>query len=254
MKWTPQQSSGVVLEGYYGMQNAGDDAFCVVGTELASRNWGVSDVALTGPPSTLPSLPIAARGLFPDSPRFKGHGRLAPLPTMLRYGRVVHMGGSTFHSMTARHRDEQKLAKLGLIDLSAIGVSIGPFKTPDEGQRVVEHLHHFSSVYVRDAASVERVNRIDASAPVEQGFDIAVLLPELEFLQPYLATGAEPNETGPILGVSVCSDASLRMADTETQETRETRLSTLFGTWQVRRISQLGSSCSTGTPNGEILR
>ena len=50
MKWTPQQSSGVVLEGYYGMQNAGDDAFCVVGTELASRNWGVSDVALTGPP------------------------------------------------------------------------------------------------------------------------------------------------------------------------------------------------------------
>ena len=92
----------------------------------------------------------------------------------------------------------------------------------------MEHLHHFSSVYVRDAASVERVNRIDASAPVEQGFDIAVLLPELEFLQPYLATGAEPNETGPILGVSVCSDASLRMADTETQETRETRLLTLL--------------------------
>jgi polysaccharide pyruvyl transferase WcaK-like protein len=229
MKGRTERSAtrGVIFEGYYGMRNAGDDAFCVVAAAMAQEQWGAEQICFLGRQSDLPALPVEAVGLFPERIRFRGHGRLAPMPQMLRLRNVVHVGGSTFHSMNARHRDEGRLARLGLISLRAIGVSVGPFASEREGQEVVRHLRRFEQLHVRDAESVRRIHKIDPGLQVEKGFDVAVLLPKLPFCRSVLH-GLPRQSAGtsstPVLGISVCRDASLRGRATQQEELREARI------------------------------
>jgi polysaccharide pyruvyl transferase WcaK-like protein len=210
----------IVFDGYYGRRNTGDDAFCVVAADVAHRRWGYQRVAFVGPHSDLPALPVPARGLFPDPPRFRGHGRFAPVPAMLRSRRVVHVGGSTLTHRLTRQRDEARLARAGLVELHAVGVSIGPFANREDGREVAATLRRFASVSVRDTASLERAAEIGLAGRVTSGFDVAVLLPRV------LATpdrsDRPPDDTRPpVLGVSVCPDESLRGGDAARDRRRQ---------------------------------
>lgn len=212
----------LVVDGYYGMQNAGDDAFCVVVAEIARNRWKIDDLAFVATESRLPVLPQPARGVFPERVRLKGHGRFAPLAAMLRAGRVAHIGGSTFTSLDGRQRDQRRLAHLGLLSLHALAISVGPFASATAAREVVGFLRAFKSVSLRDSASAERIRSIDPTLTPQVGFDLAVLLPTLEFFRTRMETVRKVRSSGPpILGVSVCRDATLRGASSPSDDRRE---------------------------------
>ena len=211
----------LVAEGYYGMGNAGDDAFCLVTSAFAREAWGVDDLAFVAPQSRLPALPFPARGIFPDPVRFRGHGRTAALWAKLRARHVAHVGGSVFQNLTGRQRDEEFFARLGLLRLHAIGVSVGPFKSAREGRRTVRFLRRFHTLHVRDQASAGRIAEVDSTLNARVGFDVAVLLPELAFCRSVVEEAKRPGRSNPpVVGVSVCNDASLRGAVSEAEEQR----------------------------------
>ena len=212
----------LVAEGYYGMRNAGDDAFCLVTAALAPERWGVEKLAFVAPASRLPELPRPARCVLPDPPRFRGHARLAALGAKLRAHHVAHVGGSVMNTLTGRQRDENRLARLGLLTLHAVGVSAGPFASAEQGARTAAYLSRFTTLHLRDTASRERLEQVAPGLRPRVGFDVAVLLPELDFCRATVqaARSRDPSEF-PVIGVSVCRDATLRGAPSESQRRRE---------------------------------
>lgn len=211
----------LVVDGYYGKRNAGDDAFCVVADEVARSRWGCEKLMFVASEAALPNLQTPFRGVFPDPPRFRGHGRLRPLLAMVHARRVVHVGGSTFTHALGRHRDVVRLARLGLLAPHAIGISVGPFATQRDAEETLAVLRRFQTVSVRDSASLERIREIDPSFPVTLGFDVAVLLPVVLGSDGHRQT--EPLAAGrPMVGVSVCRNDAIRggepTADAERHE------------------------------------
>ena len=209
--------NSVVLDGYYGMRNAGDDAFCVVAHRHARDVWETEHLYFTGRQSELPVSGADVHGLVPDSVRVKGEVRARALVAMLRTGRVVHVGGSTFMNAMTRHRDQMRLARRGLVSLDAVGVSVGPFENRETGEQVAAALRQFRSLTLRDAASAERLSEVDSEIPADVAFDVGVLLAEhVEF--------PEPPTDRPVLGVSFCAHEALRGqgADIEAERVRRT--------------------------------
>lgn len=215
----------MVFDGYYGMRNTGDDAFCVVAADVARSRWNAHTLSFLAPQSVLPPLPGPVRGIFPEPPRFRGHGRLGPLPAMLRARNVVHVGGSTFMKPLTRHRDQTRLARVGLLNLHAVGVSIGPFKDAANARVVERSLRLFRTVSVRDAASAQRLADMGSSIKVTRAFDVAVLLGR----SPYAVGLESSNRSRPILGVSLCAHEAKRGGDAGQEERRFVRTAALVG-------------------------
>lgn len=216
----------VVFDGYYGMRNAGDDAFCVVACHVAAGRWAVRTVSFVAAQSQLPITPVPARGIFPDPPRFRGHGRLAPVMRMLRSRRVVHVGGSTFMRPLTHHRDEMLLARANLLELHAVGVSVGPFRNSKDAARVARTLGTFRSITLRDTASLERLGELSPYIEAEVGFDVAVLLSEVPCVG---SLRRRPVPGRPLLGVSLCAHgaASGTEGDMEAQRYERTAAAVL---------------------------
>lgn len=211
------RSSSVVLDGYYGMRNAGDDAFCVVGDHVARTRWGVDRLYFTGRRSDLPVSGPSVRGLTPEAVRLRGEVRARAIAAMVRSRRVVHVGGSTFMHALTRHRDQMRLARHGLITVDAVGVSVGPFTDTATASRIADSLREFRSITLRDSASAERLAELDAEISPEVAFDVAVLLRDLAGNLP------RPSADGRVLGVSLCAHEAERGAGAEVEAQRAER-------------------------------
>jgi polysaccharide pyruvyl transferase WcaK-like protein len=209
--------ASLVLDGYYGMRNAGDDAFCVVAHRHAREVWETEHLYFTGRQSELPVSGPDVHGLVPDNVRVKGEVRARIMVAMLRSGRVVHVGGSTFMSSMTRHRDQMRLARRNLISLDAVGVSVGPFADRETGERVAAALRQFRSVTLRDTASAERLSEVDSGIASDVAFDVGVLLAEDVDLP-------EPPNDRPVLGVSFCAHEALRGQDADVEAERFQRM------------------------------
>ena len=217
MNLNSTRRTSVTFDGYYGMRNAGDDAFCVVAARHARDTWGCQEVSFIARPSHLPALPAKVRALLPDEPRIRGHTRMAPLGPMVRHRTVVHVGGSTFMAPLTRHRDQARLSRLGCLDLHAVGVSVGPFPSDCDAAGIRQILTQFRSVSVRDSLSLQRVRDLLPEKQVRLGFDVAVLLDPTRppRRQEDAATRAEP-----LIGVTVCAHEGERGGDVQTERRR----------------------------------
>lgn len=166
-----------VLEGYFGMRNAGDDAFCVVATSVLSERLGFARLAIVAAHEDLPILPALARGILPRPPRTRGHTRAATVAGKLRHRLVLHTGGSTLQRMNQRRCDEALLQRTGSISCHGLSVSVGPFRNTDDERSIREFLKRFHSISLRDAGSFERTDAMSLDVPLCRSFDLAVLAP-----------------------------------------------------------------------------
>jgi len=235
--------SQVLFDGYYGMQNIGDDVFCAVASAHARENWGIAMPGFTASPTFFPT--VVGTPVLPARPAFRGQVRAAAVAHAIRRRHVVHAGGSTFHSMWGRFRDQARLHRLGLITLQAAGVSIGPFHSRAEGRRVGDFLRRFSSVTVRDKASLERLADIAPDVP-------ATLVPDMALHYPGIA-GIAPHrgKTG-ILGVTVARHESLRGGDIGVESRRLARVREIAGEYLKRSGGRLRVFSFNGHPgNGD---
>lgn len=167
----------ILLSGYYGEYNTGDDAL------LASAAWGCaqflqSDDIL----ATANNLP-AFEGKLPLSPLYvrkegiKSENLLRLHYHALTSDLIVFGGGSVFHSTDKLTRDAD------LVDLNrgtgavALGVSFGPFRDSGAEKACRNFVNKLSYIGVRDEDSLEIVKSLAPDINVEKTFDLAPLFP-----------------------------------------------------------------------------
>lgn len=193
----------ILLYGYYGEKNAGDDAFTTVCTnELAARGHRKIGVLASELPN-VPTLP-ARRLLFQR--RYRGLASMverARVSNWLERGaQIVIGGGSLFRSSASLIELDQLLDRSPRRGHHAIGVSIGPFRDESASEHCRRVLLRLDSVSVRDEVSLQRAQALAPEANVRLTFDLAPLL--ARWLEP--ARPAPPSISEQ-MGVGLCGPA-----------------------------------------------
>ncbi len=209
----------VTLDGYFGMGNAGDDAFCAVTAAVARGHWTDKTVGVLAPQGSLPAHVDHLPAVLPGRPKFRGHTRLTSAKAVIQSGDVLHVGGSTLSKMNRHFSDQQLLSRMGLVRLHAAAVGIGPFATTNDGAQIKSFLEQFETVSVRDNASMDRLEELGLGDRAIRVNDIAVLVPELFDIP----VSTHPEGEPPLLAVSACSFEKLYGTNNEADEDQRNR-------------------------------
>ncbi|MEU4339400.1 polysaccharide pyruvyl transferase family protein [Micromonospora lupini] len=200
-----------LVVGYYGMENVGDNAFCVVLDWATRTYWGATHPVFAAPP--IVDLPEASVGMSPRwyggrGARDRAGALLSKAALLSRSSMLVFGGGSVFRDMGPL--SEKKLfslfSRFSGHPMAAVGVSIGPFLSTAAERRLVEVLKRIDVIGVRDAASAEVLRRADYPGLLIPAGDLAGLLPEalgepIPPRRPRPASGARARLGVTLLGV-----------------------------------------------------
>ena len=197
--------SDILFTGFYGYKNTGDDAFVEVCSWGAKKYWQKSNFRFLASKENLPKTIIPAKG-YPFS--FPRVSRLQN-PLLLRStDYLISGGGSTIHSKLRSYNIKKQallLKKKGIkIKIGGIGVSIGPFKSIEDENAVVDYLKSIDFLAVRDQFSYDYVSSLDLPYKPINSFDLAALLPEI-----YNYKKNKKSRLKKIIGISVCPYESL---------------------------------------------
>ncbi|MFN3528737.1 MAG: polysaccharide pyruvyl transferase family protein [Bacteroidia bacterium] len=247
--------------GYYGMQNAGDDAFLEVVAWGAQAFWSVDDVLFYSP--ILPELQHPARQLN----AFATYGRfIGALRELFSADVFVSAGGSTFHS--ALHKTD--LRTYGLLkkrfgfggQLGAIGISLGPYSSVADERDTINYLQRLDFLALRDTQSYEMALGYNLPYRPVQAFDLAALLPDV----PGVRVSCSLKFDGkPTLGISVCNYESYTHGDLAQEQQRNRFIQSLLlelasmGDYRYRFFvfnghAEMGDEALTREMIGALLR
>jgi len=123
----------------------------------------------------------------------------------------VYAGGSTLLGVPHANFVFQLVARLLGKPLVGMGVSIGPFETPRDRQRVAHFLRKFSFLALRDRASFEEATAMSLPYTPVLAFDLAGLVPAVYGPPRARRTGAER----PMLGLGLGHNAPYEAAKEE---------------------------------------
>lgn len=198
--------SDVLFTGYYGHRNTGDDAFIEVTSWGAKKYWAKENCRFLCHKQDLPVTLEATKGYPLPIPK------ISPLQNymLLRNAKyLISAGGSTLHSKSAARSVKMmavsKKAKRGGLQVGAIGVSIGPFKSIQDEKAIVDYLMRLDFLAVRDQASYDIVSNLDLPYKAVNAFDLAALLPDVYRDLPAIKRGNSKKT----IGVSVCPVESI---------------------------------------------
>ncbi|MFI2649790.1 polysaccharide pyruvyl transferase family protein [Micromonospora fulviviridis] len=172
-----------LVVGYYGMDNVGDNAFCVVVDWALRAYWGSAAPVFAAPP--LVDLPGDRTGMDPRwYVRGGVTGRAGTLlnkaALLRRSSMVVFGGGSVFREMGPL--SEKKLfsffSRVSGHPMAALGVSVGPFLSPVAERRLLDVLRRIDFIGVRDLASADILRSAGHPGLLVPAGDLAGLLPE----------------------------------------------------------------------------
>lgn len=207
-----------VFTGYYGMQNAGDDAFLEVSAWGSERYWGANEALFLSP--GLPKLVHPALHHYP----FASHRAFLQALRHIAYAGVfASAGGSTFHS--ALHlKDLRTYAawkkRLGFRGkVGAIGVSLGPYASTRDEKSTVDYLKRLDFLALRDQVSYDLACSYQLPYAPVRAFDLAALLPEV--LGDTVRPAVERADGRPVLGVSMCWYERYTQGDAQREAARD---------------------------------
>ncbi|SCE77519.1 Polysaccharide pyruvyl transferase family protein WcaK [Micromonospora coriariae] len=172
-----------LVVGYYGMQNVGDNAFCVIVDWALARYWGTEAPTFAAPP--LVDLPADRAGmsqaLFESLDPVRRAGKLLNKASLLGGATMLLFGGGSVFRDMGPFSEKKVFAAWSRVSkrpIAAVGVSVGPFVSSAAQQRLAEVFRHVDYVGVRDTASVDRLRDIGYPGLVVPAGDLAGLLPE----------------------------------------------------------------------------
>lgn len=171
--------SRTLLVGYYGMRNFGDDLFCHIIGRCRPRLEPGEELVLAGP--RLPGLDVPGLVPAPAAATFARHHlpgsalrAAVALAGAARCDGVLLGGGSVLHELHGVRRLQLRLRdRLGLRRWRALGVSVGPFDSPEHQRTVEGLLSVLDDIVVRDERSARAT-----SVPTTCGGDLAALVPQ----------------------------------------------------------------------------
>ncbi len=208
----------VLFSGYYGEMNTGDDAFCCVASWGAKTYWQTEQIGFF---SHLIPQGIEGEPIFSKSEgSFRGQRSIeSALKTTFSWPNVVFAGGSVFHDNLNFYRNYlRSMAKLKILNVGAIGVSLGPFKSVELLKENEKLLRNFSFLVLRDKKSFEIASEMNLPYQPVEAFDLAALMPRIYAL-PQKNNGLAVHK--PVLGVSVCHYEKFVNGDSANEERRE---------------------------------
>lgn len=204
----------ILLSGYYGELNSGDDALLLV-SSWGSRKFLFGE-KIYGTCTQKPVLPLDAdiEALFVSEEQERSENLLRLYRQCYRSDIILFGGGSVFHSTDKMTRDGD------LIDLNrgkgaaAIGVSFGPFRDSAAKETCRKLVERFKYIGCRDEESYELIRSLTSTINAELTFDLAVLLP--------LVSGEDfsGNHKRKGLGISLCHYERYIGGDTSIEKTR----------------------------------
>lgn len=198
----------LALTGYYGMNNYGDDLFAICSYSAALKYWPSFDPIILSPSLTNFQANYGFPSLLSDKiwQLHSPAGQIARACTLvsnsMRVEKYVFAGGSVFTSSTVGVNDlVLSLTAYKAISLSAIGVSIGPFKRSCDEKKVKERLKRFDYIAVRDQISYQRLESYGLDAKILESADLAGVLP---LILPVSAENDTHNDDSLLIGFSPC--------------------------------------------------
>lgn len=209
----------VLLKGYYGFQNTGDDALFAAAAWGAPRSYG-EHAALVAVGGGIPRFPGSGRvrPAYPAVRRWRGEARARVWFEALRSDAVVFGGGSVFHS-SERLRDVELLLRLsGRGPHLAAGVSIGPFRSVADERACARVLRRLAFIGLRDGESAALARALAPGVPSALTFDLAPLL--LAHADP--AAGAGLPRRG--VGLALCDYERYTGGDERREAARRARV------------------------------
>ncbi|MEK5054199.1 polysaccharide pyruvyl transferase family protein [Niallia sp. FSL K6-0212] len=225
--------SKIILSGYYGEQNGGDDALLLV-SSWGSRKF-LSGDKIYGTCIQKPVLPLNAEieALFVQEEQERNENLLRLYRHCYESDLILFGGGSVFHSTDKMTRDSD------LIDLNrgkgaaAIGVSFGPFRDSAAEGACKKLIEKFNYIGCRDEESYELIRSFSSDIKVELTFDLAVLLP--------LVVGENFNglHARKGLGISLCHYERYIGGDTSIEKTRMKKIVNVLNGLNQEEIEEL---------------
>jgi len=210
----------ILLSGYYGELNSGDDALLLV-SSWGSRKFLFGE-KIYGTCIQKPVLPLdaAIEALFvPEEEQKERNENLLRLYRQC-YGSdfILYGGGSVFHSTDKMTRDGDLIDVNRGKGAAAIGVSFGPFRDSAAQETCKKLVEKFKYIGCRDVESYELIRSLNPNINAEITFDLAVLLP--------LVTGGDfsGNHKRKGLGISLCHYERYIGGDTSVEKTRVKKL------------------------------
>lgn len=209
----------VLLRGYYGFRNTGDDAL-LAATALGVRRAYGDAIAVTALASAIPAFPgsTLVRPAFPPVPRWRGERRVRLWAEALRARAVVFGGGSVFHARAGLPQLEALLRVAGRGPHLAAGVSIGPFRSSDEERACARVLRRMAFLGLRDEESADLARALAPGVPSRLTFDLAPLLLDMGDGVP----AARAARRG--LGIALCDYERFTGGDTRREAIRRARV------------------------------
>lgn len=210
-------ATDILFTGFYGQSNTGDDAFVEVAAWGAKNFWKKDKVRFLAKNSKLPKTIVSAHGYPITIP--KTYPAQAEF-LLKRTNAFVFAGGSTIHSKirasSIRAKAFQQKARTHILNIGAIGVSIGPFKTVADEKAVETYLKQMDFLAVRDEKSYEIAKSFNLPFDPVNAFDLAALLPEIYRFEKKLERRQKK-----VIGISVCPYESIqRGLDINNEEMR----------------------------------
>jgi polysaccharide pyruvyl transferase WcaK-like protein len=213
----------VLLKGYYGFRNTGDDALCAASAWGARSAFGAG-AALTMVGSTVPTFPGSERvtPAFRSAGRWRGEARIRTWVAAFRARAVLFGGGSVFHT-AARLREVERLLRIsGPGPHLAAGVSIGPLRSVADERACAGVLRRLAFLGLRDRESAEIAAALAPNVPSRLTFDLAPLLLALD------ERAARPPAARRGLGVAICDYERFTGGDLRRETLRRARVADLL--------------------------
>lgn len=229
----PWRGPAVLLAGYYGMQNSGDDAL------LAATTWGVRNYLrprrMWATASRVPDIPGGQeiRPILTTS-SVRGVNLLRTWFAALRAKQVLFGGGSVFHSLESLMRATWILKLAGKGPHVAMGVAVGPFASAKAERLCIKLLQRLHFVGVRDNRSYDFVRSSAPGVWCQRTFDLALLLPRL--VEPDV-TPHPPERRG--VGLALCDCERFVGEDTAPEAIRRQRIKALLDQVDPQAVDEL---------------
>ena len=173
----------IAFSGYYGMSNFGDDLFGIAASIGAQRYWSPCSVLLAAPRIRGANARHVAPRWFPS----RAYGSLGATGKLSRLlagavahrmsGKFIYAGGSLFHGEGVSASSLLETVFCGSSEVSAIGVSLGPFKTVKAEKEARSRLARFEFLSLRDQSSYDIAKSFGLHCPIVLSADLAATLP-----------------------------------------------------------------------------
>lgn len=213
--------SRIIISGYYGMQNTGDDAFSAVTSWGVNKYLKATEVLIHSSRSPEFKNSQYVHPVYVKKTRFKGQNKLRYYYNVLRSKSIVFGGGSIFHSSDILRKQIELLRLSGKGPHAALGVSIGPFRDSKAEMVCADLLKRLSFVGLRDKHSLDIARSIAPDVRSEKTFDLAVMLPRAEG---YSVDSFNNGVYRRGIGVALCNYERYTGGDSKREEVRKKKI------------------------------